>query len=46
MEQDAHRCGGCPVAGDCQGEVGSGPEQPDLAVHVPVHYRGAGLDKV
>ena len=29
---------------DFQGEAGSGPGQPDLAVHVPVHCRGAGLD--
>jgi len=32
------------MTGDFQGKTGSGPEQPDLAAHVPVHCRGAGLD--
>ena len=32
------------VPGDFQGESGSGPGQPDLAVDVPVHCRGVGLD--
>ena len=27
-----------------QGKAGSGPRQPDLTVHVPVHCRGAVLD--
>jgi len=43
-EQVSRRDGGCSVPGDFQGKVGSGPGQPDLAVHVPVHCRGAGVD--
>ena len=34
--------GGCPVPGDIQGRAGQGSEQPDVAVGVPVHYRGFG----
>lgn len=33
-------------APDFQGEGGSGPGQLDLAVHVPVHCRGVGLDVI
>ena len=44
LEQVAQRCGGSPVPGDSQGEDGWGPEQPDLAVDVPVHCRAVGLD--
>ena len=36
--------GRCPIPGDFQGEAGSGPEQPDLAMDVPIHCRGVGLD--
>ena len=44
LEQVSQRCGRSPVPGDFQGEAGSSPGQPDLAVHVPVHCRGAGQD--
>ena len=44
LEEVAQRYGGCPIPGSCQGEAGSGPGQPDLAVDVPVHCRGVGLD--
>jgi len=33
-----------PIPGDFQGKAGSGPGQPCLAVHVPAHSRGVGLD--
>ena len=32
------------IPGDFQGEAGSGPGQPDLAVNVSVHCRGVGLN--
>ena len=39
---------GCPewwwMPGDFQSEAGPGSEQPDVAVDVPVHCRGVGLD--
>jgi len=44
LEQVTYCCGRCPVPGDFQGEAGSGPGQPDLSVHVPVHCRRVGLD--
>ena len=44
LELVAQRCGACSVPGDFQGEAESGPGQPDLPVHVPVHCRGDGLD--
>ena len=44
LEQVAQRGGGCPIPGDIQGQAGPGPEQPDVAVDVPVHCRGDGLD--
>ena len=44
LEQVAQRCGGCRVPGDTQGQAGGGSEQPDVAVYVPVHCRGVGLD--
>jgi len=44
LEQIAQRGGGCPLLGDIQGQTGQGSEQPDLAVDVPVHCRGVGLD--
>ena len=30
--QVGQRCGGCSVPGDFQGQAGSGPGHPDLAV--------------
>ena len=44
LEQVAQRCDWCPITGDFQGEAGSGTEQPDVAVHVPLHGRGVGVD--
>jgi len=35
---------GCPIPGNIQGQAGWGSKQPDLAVGVPVHCRGDGLD--
>ena len=32
QEWVAQRCGGCLIPGEFQGEAGSGPGQPDLAV--------------
>ena len=29
-----------------QGQAGPGSEQPDLAIDVPVHCRGVGLDEL
>ena len=39
----AQRGGGNPIPEDTQGQAGPGSEQPDLAVGVPVHCRGARL---
>lgn len=39
----AQRDGGLPVPGDIQGQAGQGPEQPDVAVDIPVPCRGIGL---
>ena len=44
LEQAAQRSGGCPMPEDYQGKAGPGPGQYDLAVDVPVHFRGVGLD--
>ena len=33
-----------PVSGDIQGQAGPVSEQPDLAVHLPAHCRGVGID--
>ena len=33
-----------PPPGDIQGQAGQSSEQSDLAVDVPVHCRGVGLD--
>ena len=44
LAQVAQRGCGCPIPGDFQGEAESGPGQPDLAVHVPVHCTETGLD--
>jgi len=46
LKQAALRCGWCPIPRDIQGEAGSGPRQSDLAVDVPVHCRGVGLDDI
>ena len=44
LAQVAQRGGGCPVLGDTQGQAGWGSEQPGLAVGVPGHCWGVGLD--
>ena len=44
VEQVAQRCFGSRVPRDFQGQAGSGPQLTDLAVDVPVHCRGVGLD--
>ena len=44
LELVAQICGGCPTFGDIQGQTEWDSEQPDLAVDVPVHCRGVGLD--
>ena len=46
QEQASERYGGCPIPGYLQGQAGPGFEQPDLAMDVPVHCRGAGLLEV
>ena len=40
---DGHTVG-CPVPGILKVRLRQGSEQPDLAVGVPVHFRGVGLD--
>ena len=40
LEQVAQRGGRCPMAGNVQGQVGQGSEQPDLVEDVPAHCRG------
>ena len=44
LEQITHSGGGCPIPVDIQGQDGLGSEQLDLAVGVPVHCRGVGLE--
>ena len=44
LEQIIQRGGGCPIPGDIQGQAGPGSEQPDLAVDIPGHCWGVGLD--
>ncbi len=44
MEQVGQRGVGCPIAGDIQSQAEPGSEQPDLAVDIPVHCMGVGLD--
>jgi len=44
LEQVAWRSGGCSVPAETQGQAGQGYEQPYLAVGIPIHYRGIGLD--
>ena len=39
LEEAAQRGGGCPVPGDFQGQAGSSPGQPDVAVHIPARCR-------
>ena len=46
LEQVVQRCGGCPILGDIQVLDGESSEQPDLAVGVPIHCRGVGLDEL
>lgn len=38
----AQRGGGCPIPKNTQGQLGRGPEQPDLKEDVPAHCRGIG----
>lgn len=38
--------GGCSIPEDIQEQVGHGSEQPDLAMHVPVHCRGVELGEL
>ena len=44
LEWVAQRGNGCLVPGDIQCQAKWGSEQPDLAVGVPFHCRGVGLD--
>jgi len=44
LEQVAQGCGGNPVPGDIHGQAEPGSDQTNLAVDVPVHCRGVGLD--
>ena len=44
LAQVAQRGDGCSISGDAQGQAGQGHEHPALAVGVPVHCRGFGLD--
>ena len=43
LEQFVQSYSGCFIPGDFQDTAGPGPGQPDLAVHVSVHCREAGL---
>lgn len=36
----------CLISGGIHGQFGPDSEQPDLAVHVPVLFRGVGLDNL
>ncbi|PKU36866.1 hypothetical protein llap_12830 [Limosa lapponica baueri] len=36
-------CGGCPIPGSVQGQVGWGFEQPGLVEGVPAHGTGVGI---
>ena len=44
LEQVAQRDGGCPIPGSTQGSARWGPEHPDIAVGVHVHWRRVGPD--
>jgi len=46
VEQVAQRGSGDPIPGKIQGQVGRGPEQPDLVKDVPAHCREGGLDEL
>lgn len=42
LKQATQRRGGGPIPGDFQGQAGGGSKQPDLAVGIPVYFRGVG----
>ena len=44
LEQIAWRGGRRPVLGNSQGQVGTGSDQLDRAVGVPLHCKEVGLD--
>ena len=44
LEWVAQRGSGGPIAGNIQGQVGRGSEQPGVLQDVPAHCRGVGLD--
>ena len=44
LGQVSQKGGGCPMFGDLQGQPAAGSKQSDLAVDVPVHFRGVGLN--
>lgn len=44
LEYVAQRDGRCPFPGHIQGQTRLGSEQPEVAVYVPVHCRGVGMD--
>lgn len=46
LEYVAQRDGRCPFPGHIQGQTRLGSEQPEVAVYVPVHCRGVGMDEV
>ena len=45
MEQVAQRSGGYPIPRDIHTQAGWGSEQSDLAVDVPVQYRGVRTEE-
>jgi len=44
LSQAAQRSSVCPTPGDSQGQVGWGPQRPDLMGSNLVHSRGLELD--
>jgi len=44
LKQVAQRSCGCPIPGGIQGQVGWGPEQPDLVHGSPAHSRHLKLE--
>lgn len=44
LEHVAQRSGECFIPGDTQGQVGPSSQHPDLAIGVPYHCRGVGLE--
>jgi len=44
MKRSTQRGRGGPIAGNVQGQVGWGSEQPVLVEYVPTHCRGVELD--